>query len=251
MSHINWDETKFRASSWGNLMTEPRTKAEKEVGILSVTCQKELLKVYAQEKYGRRKEIVTKQMEKGVLAEPDSIELFSKTEGIIFFKNHEKLENEWFTGHPDIFIGDNIQNAEEVWDIKSSWELDSFLPKLIDDIDSGYELQLQCYYSLTGAKSGGIVYCLVDCPESILLEEKYRLLRSMNVVSEESPEYKKASAELEKLLTFPDIPQEERIIKIPIPKNDELIEKMKQKVPRLREFLYDFEKNHLSRNKKY
>jgi hypothetical protein len=45
---INWDSIKFRASSWGALLTEPKTKSEDS---LSVTCQKELIKIYNQEKY--------------------------------------------------------------------------------------------------------------------------------------------------------------------------------------------------------
>ena len=51
MTQIDWTKTKFRASSWGNLLSEPVTKADKEAGKLSLTCQKELLKIYLKEKY--------------------------------------------------------------------------------------------------------------------------------------------------------------------------------------------------------
>ncbi len=70
-------------------------------------------------------------------------------------------------------------------------------------------------------------------------------LSSMNVVSEESPEYIEAAEELEKLLTFPDIDYRERVIKQPIQRNDELIEKMKAKVPIMRNWLAEFEKIHM------
>lgn len=243
---MDWNLVKFRASSWGNLMTEPKTKEDKLAGKLSVTTQKELIKIYNLLKYGRKKDIVTNKMDKGKQAEPESISLFSRVENKMYYKNEDQLENDWFCGHPDIFKGDHVQDAEEIWDIKTRWELDSFTPKLVDEIDKSEELQLQCYFSLTGAKCGGIANTLVDCPINILMDEKRRLLYSMNVATEESPEYLEAAAELEKLLTFPDIDYRERVIKQPIDRDDELIEKMKAKVPIFRNWLANFEKIHLN-----
>lgn len=244
---INWDGIKFRASSWGSLMTEPKEKAAKDKGELSATCQKELIKIYNQEVYGRKKDITTKYMDKGKRAEHESIQLFSIVEDKFFLKNEEQLENAYFTGHPDIFVGDFVSVANEVWDIKTRWDLDSFMPKLVETIDKGEELQLQVYFDLTGAISGGIANTLVDCPLEILMDEKRKLLYSMNVISEESPEYVKAAAELEELLTFShNIPARERVIKQPIIRNDELIERMKSKVPIMREWLHNFHIKHLS-----
>ncbi len=246
MNTIDWNKVKFRASSWGNLMTEPQSKEDRLAGRLSKTCQKELIKIYSLLKYGRKKDVVTNKMDKGILGEEESITLFSRVEKKMFYKNQEQLENEWFCGHPDIFAGDHIQNAKEVWDIKSRWELETFMPKLMEEADKGEDYQLQCYFSLTGAKSGGIANTLIDCPMEILLDEKRRLLYSMNVATDENPEYKEAAAELERLLTFPDIDYRERVIKQPVTRDDETIEKMKAKVPVFREWLFNFEKKHLN-----
>jgi len=243
---MDFSQTKFRASSWGNLLSEPVSKADKESGKLSLTCQKELIKIYNQVCYGRKKDITTKQMDKGTICEPESIKLYSLVEGKLFYKNEEKLENEWFTGHPDIFLGDNIMNADQVDDIKSSYELDTFMPKLIESVDKSYEAQMNVYYDLCNCQGGNLVYCLVDCPESVLENEKKKLLYSMNVISEISPEYLIAVAELEKLLLFPDIDYRERVIKINVPRNDELIQKMKDKVPVLRQWLQDFHEKHMN-----
>ena len=243
---INWGNIKFRASSWGNLMSEPQSKADKEAGKLSKTCQKELIKIYNQVKYGRKKDIVTKQMTKGILCEQDSITLFSRVEKKLFVKNEEQLENEWFCGHPDIFEGETVRNANEIHDIKSSYELDTFTPKIIDDIDSGYEYQLQCYFSLTGANKGSIAYCLVDAPDMVLMDELRKLLFSMNVVTDESPEYVIAAKELTRNLTFPDIDYRERVIKHMVYRNDDIIEKMKAKVPKMRQWLTEFELKHMN-----
>lgn len=241
---INWNNIKFRASSWGSLLTDPVTKADKEAGKLSVTCQKELIKIYNREVYGRKKDITTKQMDKGILAENDSIKLLSLVEGEFFFKNEEQLENEWFCGHPDLILDKDGQI--QCYDIKTSWELDSFMPKLIEEPDKSYVAQLNCYYSLLSAQGGAIAYCLVSAPQQIIEQEKRSLLFRMNVATEFAPEYLIAAEELEKLMVFEDIDERERVIVQKVPKDDELIEKMKAKVPILRQWLQDFHEKHMN-----
>jgi hypothetical protein len=73
----------------------------------------------------------------------------------------------------------------------------------------------------------------------------------MNVISEESPDYKIAVAELENNIVFEDIDYRERVIKQPVTRNDELIQKMKDKVPIMRQWLEDFHKKHMNLYPKY
>ncbi len=240
---INFDNIKFRASSWGNLLTEPRTKSE---GALGVTCQKELIKIYNMEMYGRRKEITTRAMDKGILLQTEGIQLYSIVEGELYQENSEPLENEWFKGTPDMFTGESIRKAKKVSDLKNSYELDTFMPKLIEGTDKAYEAQLNVYYDLCGCDGGDLVYTLLDAPAGVLMQEYQWLLKNGNYISEESPDFLIAWAEKERLLTFQDIDYRERVIKIPVPKNEELIQKMKQKVPFLRQWLAEFHKKHLS-----
>ena len=51
-------------------------------------------------------------------------------------------------------------------------------------------------FDLTGASEGAIAYILSNTPDSILEGEKYRVLKNLDVVSEESPEAQKALAQL-------------------------------------------------------
>jgi hypothetical protein len=250
-STVDFSKIKFRASSWGNLMTEPQSKADKDAGRLSKTCQKELIKIYSQEVYGRKKDITTNKMLKGTEGEEESIALFGRVENKSFHKNEIQLENDVFKGHLDVFEGENILQAVSVWDLKTRWELETFLPKLAEEVDNGEYLQLQVYFDLSGAQYGGIANTLIDCPFSILEDEKRKLLFSMNVVSDMSPEYVKAAADLEKLLTFPDIDYRERVIKQEVRRNDEIIEKMRAKAPRMREWLHDFHKKHMKHYPKH
>jgi hypothetical protein len=236
----DWNKIKFRASSWGKLMTEPRSKKE---GELSKTCQTELIKIYNWVKYGRKKQVVIRQMIKGIICEPESITLYSRVEKKLFLKNNIQLENEWATGHPDIFDGETIHTATEIDDIKTSWEMDTFTPKAIEDTDAGYDYQLNCYFDLVPtAKSGNIVYCLVDAPPELIQDELKRLQFDMNIIWDEDPKYLEAAAEIIKNMTFGDIDMEERVIKIPVARDEVKINQMKAKVPALRDWLAWFEK---------
>ena len=246
MTQIDWGKIKFRASSWGNLLSEPQSKEDKLAGKLGVTCQKELIKIYNLEKYGRQVDLTGKQIEKGNVCEPVSIALYSFVEDKNYTKNDTKLENEWFTGHPDLFLGNDIYHAEEVDDIKTRWSMESFTPKLIENVDPSEIAQMNVYYSLTGATKGSIVNTLVSAPAYMVEEAKYYALKKLNAATEYSPEAIETMLEIEKNMTFEDISEFERVIKRPVPRNDELIEKMKSKVPIFRQWLADFEYKHLN-----
>jgi hypothetical protein len=242
---INWDNIKFRASSWGNLLAESKEKGNP----IGKTCAAELIKIYNQEVYGRKKDITTKHMDKGIICEAEAIRLYSLLEGEMYYKNDEQLENDWCKGHPDIGDYPDIKQATQVNDIKCSWDLDSFMVKLLEEPDKGYVAQLNCYYSLTGAQGGNIVYCLVSAPPQIINQEmeslQYRMAKNTDKI-DFLEDYEKAAKELRNLMIFDDIDPRERVIKIPVPRNDELIEKMKAKVPIMREWLEKFHKKHMN-----
>ena len=179
---IDFSKTLIRASSVGYLLTEPQSKADKEAGLLSKTAQKHLLDVYIAEKYGRKKDIQTKQMKKGIEVEQDSIDLLSMYLKMPFSKNDQRFTNDYITGFPDIIDNDRII------DIKSSYDLWTFIGNIPDKLDSLYHWQMQSYMWLTGAKNAIIAYCLVNTPESIIEQEKYYLLKKMDVATEENPE---------------------------------------------------------------
>ena len=163
---INFSETLIRASSVGYLMVDPQSKADKEAGMLSKTAQRHLLDVYIAEKYGRKRDIQTKQMKKGIEVEDQSIELLNKLWSTNYEKNQDRYTNGFITGHPDIL------DSGKVIDIKSSYDLWTFLGNLPDKLDSLYYWQLMSYMWLTGATKGYIAYCLSNTPFGIIEQEK-------------------------------------------------------------------------------
>lgn len=240
---MQWNETHIRASSVGYLMTEPVTKADKEAGLLSKTAQKHLLDVYIAEKYGRKKDIQTKQMKKGIEVEQESIDLLSMYLKMPFNKNEQRFTNDFISGSPDIIDNDRII------DIKSSYDLWTFIGNIPDKLDNLYYWQMQSYMWLTETKSAVIAYCLVNTPENIIEQEKYYLLKKMDVATEENPEYVKEAMKIEFNMSFDDIAMEERILMFHVSRNEDDILRIQQKVEKAREFLKEIEETHLNFNK--
>lgn len=227
-------------------MTEPVTKADKEAGILSKTAKSHLIEIYIREKYGRRKDVQTKQMRKGIEVEDDAIELLAQSLGRPLSKNTERFSNDFITGHPDVL--DLTETGLKVWDVKSSYDLFTFLGNIPDKLNSQYYWQLQSYMWLTGATESCIAYCLINTPFGIIEQEKKSLLYKMNVISDESPEYVLEAAKLELNMMFDDIDQKERLLLFPVQRNDEDIELIKEKVSKARVFLESIEETHLNFN---
>lgn len=247
---MNWSETLIRCSSIGSLMTDPKSKADKDAGELSKTAKTNLKSIYIKEKYGRDKDLKTKAIKKGLAVEEDSITLLSRVQKKLLVKNEERLSNEFITGLPDIYEGESIHNADSITDIKSSYDLHTFINNIGEELDTDYYYQLQGYMALSGARVAYIAYCLVNTPQSIIDGAKYALLKSMDVISEESPEYIAEAIKLEKNMLFDDIAKEERVLIFEVQYNPDLVEKIYSKVVKAREYLAELEHTHLNFNQK-
>lgn len=238
--YIDWNKTLIRCSSLSSLFTEPQAKADKEAGKLSATAKAHLIEVYARELWNVEKDIVTKQMQKGLQAEEEGLTLLSRVDKKLYVKNEYRETNEWLSGHADVVTD------EWVLDLKLSWDAFTFLPKLTEEVNKNYFYQLQGYLWLYNRHRGRISYALIDTPDNIIQGEKYRLLRSMDVISEESPEYVAAAKKLESNMRFGHIPKELRVINHFVERDEEIIAKIPSKVEKAREFLIELHEKHLS-----
>jgi hypothetical protein len=239
---IDFSKTLIRCSSLSCLFTEPQSKADKLAGNLSKTAKTHLIQVYTNAIWGVEKDLTTKQMDKGIIGEEEGITLLSRVDGKMYVKNDERKENEWISGHADVL------DAEEVVDIKLSWDAFTFMANLADDVNDMYFYQLQGYMALWGLNRARIAYCLVDTPESIRNAEKYRLLTKMDVISEESPAFKVAWEKMERNMIFDHIDPNLRVICHYVERDQEIIDQIPTKVARAREFLWELSKKHLHHN---
>jgi hypothetical protein len=224
-------------------------EARKHEELLSPGCKSHLNSVYAYEKYGKwsaDKDKGNKYTNKGDLAENDSITLLSILDGKLYEKNRIRVENDFLTGVPDIIEGESIYNAEKIIDVKTSWDIETFFFNLGKPLIPKYWWQVQGYMALTGASIAEVSFCLVNTPESLLNEEKYRLLKRLDVATEENPEYILAAAELVNNLTFDDIPAGERVIRFFVERDDDSIQRIYKRVQSCRKYLQEIEKMHVN-----
>lgn len=245
---------KFRCSGIGHLMTEPKLKADKDAGNLSEGAKTHAIDVWVSEKFSRREEIYSKYIDKGNAVEDDSITFLSLLKKRFFIKNEVRLENDFITGTPDLFIGENIVRATEIVDIKSSWDVFTFhRSKFKPTPNAQYFWQMQGYMWLTGATSATIAYCLVNATADLINDERRKLGYGMRVdFDDPSPEYIKACQMVERNMIYDlplfrknnptfalfsnedewqyDVPASERIHEVIIPRSEYDIDRIKDRV---------------------
>ena len=141
-------------------MTASRTKSE----VLSETTKSYIRAVAKQDFYGYNVELNNKYINKGIMQENDSIDLFNTVHFTNYSKNTERLTNEWLTGEADIVLDDQII------DIKTSWSLETFPATLEEGINKDYEWQLRAYMMLYDKNYASLVYCMVTTDPSLLNE---------------------------------------------------------------------------------
>lgn len=167
----NFDSYQFRCSMLGKLMVTPRAKSD----TLSVTTRSHLNSIFTEAVIGKSQSIKNKYLEKGVMMEDASIELYGEYISRDLKKNTERYTNRYITGEPDIIDG------ELLVDIKTSWSAQTF-PLCDTKINKDYYWQLQGYMELTGIKSAKLVYCLVDTPQVLVQDEIYRVGRQLGYI---------------------------------------------------------------------
>lgn len=152
---------RFRCSSIGKLMTEPKTKAE---GPLSVGAKTYIRSLVAQELFGVDFEVSSRAMEKGNACEGNSIDLLNSVRGLSLVKNADRRSDEFITGECDLFD----LAARRGHDLKTSWSLATFPIAVVDCEDKLYEWQMRGYMRLWDADSWEVNYAMVNTPENLI-----------------------------------------------------------------------------------
>lgn len=221
---------KIRCSAIGKIMTEPKTKAEKEAGILSKTCLAyvhEWIKEQP-EFYGRRNSFSNKYTIKGNECEAESIEFASKFywwENAV--KNEQQFENDFLTGTPDVIL----QNSVE--DIKNSWSEKTF-PLFAKKIPiDGYGWQLQGYMELLNKPTAGLIYTLMDAPERQIEREARNKAYELGLDEIEYEMYE----EIREQMTFSNFKDELRIKRFFLDRDKEAINLVQQRVEQIRKYI--------------
>ncbi len=243
-----------------NLSTSKQEAADNSISESTIT---HLIDVWVANRYDRHEEITSKFLEKGNKVEEDSITIISRITKEFYTKNEEYLSNEFIKGTPDLFKGKSINEAEVIRDAKSSYTIFTFNRSIHKKLNSDYYWQLRGYMWLTGATKAYVDYCLVNSPynlvEGELKRESYHHLNGdtptwielqiiANHVYDKKTfeEYIKMrgcypTTENDKAIVygFVEVPLNERHKAFEVTRNNEDIERLKQRVIDCRKWIED------------
>lgn len=267
-NNLDFSHWLCRASAFHKLVTEPKTKADKDAGELSITTKNFLKDCFREAKYHRRKEFESKYTDKGLVKEEDAISLVSRVTKTLYKKNKIRVSNHYVTGEPDIHDGKQLMKCKKGGDVKCVWSLWT-LPFKNDRLDISYEWQNKIYMYLTGAKEWYTHYCLVNAPDYLITAEKKGIWHKLGCPEEDEPTHKELYAEyikkcidVERNMIFDmpqfkkdhpyfdldltewsyDIPMEERIVSFRVEWDEQDLIKIKYLVTKARNYLNELAK---------
>ena len=214
---------KIRCSAIGKLMSTPRTKGE----ILSETAKTYIQDLFKEKELGIAREFWSRYTDKGIQMEDEAIDFAGQVLGWDFVvKNEQGYENEWITGTPDVITKYLLA------DIKCSWDGNTF-PLFDTELkNKDYYWQLQGYMWLTGLEQAELVYCLMDTPHQIVEDEVRRAHWKAGLIDEDLDLREAVQSQH----TFDHLPNNLRVKRFIIRKDEEAIEKIKEKVELAREY---------------
>lgn len=205
----------------------------KDDDVLSEGCKNQLLYLYGWLKY--KKWIARDNTEwnrgvKGLSVEGLSIEMINRIDGTAYSKNEEKFTNDYLIGCSDI-----VDNEKKVVvDVKSSWNMESFLYNVNKELTRNYWWQMQGYMAILDLQKAEVNFCLITTPEHIIQSE-----------IEKRGGEKYSAEEIRANFTFDDIPENERRLRFIVERDDVAIEKLYKRLRKCREYLSEIEQLHL------
>lgn len=204
-------QMKARCSMLHKLIGEPKSKADKEVGKITDTAKSAVREIVKYDLFGYQSFDGNKYTEKGNQLEDDAIKLSGLKRGLPLKKNKERRENDLITGECDIYV----PSRKLIIDTKCSFDIGTH-PFFLDEAEDkakklGYDIQMQGYMWLWDCEEAQIDFVLFPTPLDLLSPwqdtEKY-----IDLVEQ--------------------IPQEKRITTVVVKRNEEIIEKIKDRVPK-------------------
>jgi len=227
------DKIRFRASQVGKLMTNPRSKKDREAGVLSQTAKSMIEERFLEVQYGAREPIVTDEMLKGHIVESDSVRLLNEALPVSEYRQlyrGKRKHNDYFSGTCDILLSNAVE------DIKSSWSLKTFFNVRENNIPDIYYAQGQVYMDLFERDTFRLCYALISTPDELLNGAERRLLYKFN--GEESNDYQQAVQQLWSIHKVDHIPAQDRVKVFHFKRDEEYLTELKSRVEKAREY-YD------------
>lgn len=183
----------------------------------------EIVLIYAYEMYGKGK--VSKgnesphETEKGNMAEPEAIKALSVFDGENYNKNEELFSNKWFKGVPDIICRDESEKIVKIIEVKSSYDLPSFIMSMIKNEKPSNVYEVMGYMDILKCKNAEIVHVLVDMPDKIASFEEKRLRERYDSLEIEESEIDKRIGRVLSNMEYSGISDQLKIFRRPVSLN--------------------------------
>ena len=221
-----FDKQLIRCSGLGKVMTNNR-----KGDAMGETAKSYLKELYLRVKFGIQKDVTSKYISKGLMVEESAISLLSNVYGEFYTKNDEFKANDYICGTCDIYENGIIR------DIKSSWDATTFPMFETELPNKEYFYQLQGYMWLWDAETSFVDYVLIDTPSQLIEDEKRRLAWKMGLIDDISEEYLEACAEIDRIHSFAQIPDEYRVKSFEVKRDEKVNEQIQSRVIEARKYL--------------
>lgn len=227
-----------RASSMGALMTNSRSKSDP----LGQTAKTAIEQALVYNVFGIRDELGSKQIEKGIVVEDESIKLASRVYDwldVDIDKPKIRLSNDYIGGEPDVL------SKTVLGDVKSSWSGNTFYPVYFQSElkNKSYYYQMMSYLWLSGMDQCELVYCLTNTPEYMIEDMiKRESWQKMAFPSNRDKDMETIEAEVEERVrgqhVFDHIEDKNRVKRFLMQRDDQVIEQMIERIEICRKY-YD------------
>lgn len=241
----------IRASSLGAIMSSGRG-----AGTLGAKFYDEVEKMVLYNKFGIDKRIWTKYMEKGNLMEAEGVLMASRVLGWFDIKVGEKkprFTNGWITGEPDVLTPTLLADIKSSWDGTTYPWFESTAP------NKDYDWQMQGYLWLCDREECELVYTLTNTPEHLIRAEIRKVTFGIYDKAEVDPYWskkdmheieEKVERDVRSQMMFDHIPEEYRVKRFMIYRDEAKIEAIKDRIEVAREHYDELSKKLLQNNKK-
>lgn len=211
---------------------------------LSESAKNCLVDIYSRQRYGVRTAAISKMkptIAKGYFFQKEGAEILSKADKIEYTICKDFMEDDYFFGVPDILCKSN----DKIIDIKTSWNAANFMARRRMPLSASHWWQIQGYMHLFGISKGQVSFVLINTPTHLIQQELDTLFMRYVRGEINRDKYDVDYEKLDSLYNFDKIPISRRVIRYDVEYNKFAMTQAIAKVNLSREFLAEFEVEHV------
>jgi hypothetical protein len=211
---------------------------------LSESAKTCLIDIYSRQRYGVRTAAISKMrptIAKGYFFQKEGAEILTKVDKVDYTLCKDFMEDDYFYGVPDILC----KSHDKIIDIKTSWNAANFMLRRKTPLSASHWWQLQGYMHLFGISKGQVAFVLINTPMHLIQQELDSLFMRYVRGEINREKYDVDYEKLESLYNFDKIPISRRTIRYEVEYNKYAMTQAMHKVDLSREFLAEFEIEHV------